>query len=68
MFDLYTSLSFVNGLDINALLACYKRYMEFIVDYPRNQKPFLQNMALKLKSDSFRLLGYKSIDKACGTI
>lgn len=53
LFDLYKAISVVNGLDIESLLACYNRYMEFVVDHPPTQKLFLQNMELKLEDDAF---------------
>lgn len=53
LFDLYKAISVVNGLDINTLLNCYNRYMEFVVEHPPTQKLFLQNMELKLKDDAF---------------
>jgi predicted nucleotidyltransferase component of viral defense system len=53
LFDLYKAISVVNWLDINALLACYNKYMEFVVKHPPTQKLFLQNMELKLKDDAF---------------
>jgi predicted nucleotidyltransferase component of viral defense system len=53
LFDLYKALTVVNKLDIEALLVCYKRYMEFSVEQPPTQKLFLQNMELKLKDDAF---------------
>lgn len=52
LFDLYKALSVLNELNMNSLLDCYNRYMEFSTDHPPTKKMFLQNMELKLKDDA----------------
>jgi predicted nucleotidyltransferase component of viral defense system len=53
LFDLYKAMSAIDELDINRLLSCYNRYMEFSVELPPTKKLFLQNIELKLNDDAF---------------
>jgi predicted nucleotidyltransferase component of viral defense system len=53
LFDLFKAISATKELNINSVLACYKRYMEFVVEQPPTKKLFLQNMELKLNDDAF---------------
>lgn len=53
LYDMYKALVQVPNIDIEALLKCYNRYMEFVVDDPPTQKVYLQNMEAKLQDDEF---------------
>ncbi len=52
LFDLYTALNRGN-LNIDNVLECYQRYMEFVVDKIPSYKEFVQNMELKMDDDEF---------------
>ncbi len=52
LFDLYQALIKVE-LDKDAIIACYKKYMEFSVGSAPSQKEFLLNMEEKMQDEYF---------------
>lgn len=52
LYDLYMALSMVE-VDVDNLLLCYRKYMEFVVEKPPTQKEFLLNMELKIQDEEF---------------
>ena len=52
LFDLYY-VSQHSELDLDKLIACYHRYMEFSVDKPPTAKQFLQNLEQKEQDKDF---------------
>lgn len=52
LYDLYRAFS-KSKLDIDAILHCYHRYMEFSVGNAPSQKEFTQNLELKLQDSYF---------------
>lgn len=52
LFDLYQALTKVNP-DGDAIIRCYKRYMEFSVGAAPSRKEFLQNMERKMQDEYF---------------
>ena len=52
LFDLYFAL--VNAhLDIDKILACYHRYISFVVDQPPSYRQFIINMEEKMQDSEF---------------
>jgi predicted nucleotidyltransferase component of viral defense system len=52
LYDLYKALSMAE-VDVDNLLLCYRKYMEFVVGKPPTQKEFLLNMELKMQDEEF---------------
>lgn len=52
LYDLYQAFTKVKP-DVDAMLHCYRRYMEFSVGNIPSQKEFIQNMELKLQDNYF---------------
>ncbi|OWR81556.1 hypothetical protein SJDPG12_08795 [Porphyromonas gingivalis SJD12] len=52
LFDLYWSLKRGN-VDLEQVLACYQKYMEFVVDKVPSKKQFLANMEDKMQDEEF---------------
>lgn len=52
LYDLYMALSMAE-VDVDNLLLCYRKYMEFDVEKPPAQKEFLLNMELKMQDEEF---------------
>ena len=52
LFDLYVALNNAS-FDINKVLICYQRYMEFVVDKAPTYKQYIQNMELKMQDPLF---------------
>jgi len=52
LYDLYKAL-LKGDVDTDAIIKCYKRYMEFSVDQAPSQKEFLLNMDDKMQDDYF---------------
>lgn len=52
LYDLYQAFT-KTKLDVETMLHCYRRYMEFSVGNVPSQREFLQNMELKLQDDYF---------------
>lgn len=52
LFDLYWSLKQGN-VDLEQVLACYQKYMEFVVDKVPSKKQFLANMEDKMQDEEF---------------
>lgn len=52
LFDLYVALSNAS-FDIDKVIQCYKRYMEFVVEKAPTYKQFIQNMELKMQDPEF---------------
>lgn len=52
LYDLYHAFTKAK-LDVDSLLKCYRRYMEFSVGKVPHQKEFIQNMELKLEDEYF---------------
>ena len=53
LFDLYKALIKVPELDKQAIIQCYKKYMEFVVDQLPSRKQFIQNMEAKMQDAEF---------------
>ncbi len=52
LFDLYKALTSAE-VDIDLVIRCYKRYMEFVVSQPPTYKQFVQNMENKMDDPDF---------------
>lgn len=52
LFDLYTALT-TRELDVDKVLECYRKYIEFVVDRAPSHKEFVQNMELKMRDEEF---------------
>ncbi|MCQ2119660.1 MAG: nucleotidyl transferase AbiEii/AbiGii toxin family protein [Bacteroidales bacterium] len=52
LFDLYTALV-TRDLDVDKVLECYRKYIEFVVDRAPSYKEFVQNMELKMQDEEF---------------
>lgn len=52
LYDLYKALS-MTEVNVDNLLLCYRKYMEFVVGKPPRQKEFLLNLELKMQDDEF---------------
>ena len=52
LFDLYQALTKIS-MDKEAIIACYKKYMEFSVGAAPSQKEFLLNMEEKMQDEYF---------------
>lgn len=52
LFDLQVALQ-SGRLDVQQVLECYQRYMEFVVDKVPTYKQFVQNMEEKMQDDEF---------------
>lgn len=52
LFDLYTALT-TRELDVDKVLECYRKYIEFVVDRAPSHKEFVQNMELKMHDEEF---------------
>lgn len=53
LYDLYKAFAKAQ-LDIEAMLQCYRRYMDVSVGHVPSQKEFIQNMELKLQDEYFK--------------
>lgn len=52
LFDLYTALT-VRNLDVQQVMECYHRYIEFVADRIPSYKEFVQNLELKMQDEEF---------------
>ena len=52
LFDIYTALT-ARELNIDKVLECYRKYIEFVVDRAPSYKEFVQNMELKMQDEEF---------------
>ena len=52
LFDLYMALT-TRELDIQKVLECYRKYIEFVADKAPSYKEFMQNMELKMHDEEF---------------
>lgn len=52
LFDLHKALT-ASEVDVDRLLECYRKYMEFVVDKPPTQKEFRRNMEAKMRDAEF---------------
>ena len=52
LFDLYTALQ-RKDVDVDKVLQCYKKYMEFVVDKAPSYKQFVNNMQEKMADPEF---------------
>ncbi|MGN1233635.1 MAG: nucleotidyl transferase AbiEii/AbiGii toxin family protein [Candidatus Cryptobacteroides sp.] len=52
LFDLYMALTTCE-LDIQKVLECYRKYIEFVADKAPSYKEFVQNMELKMQDEEF---------------
>ena len=52
LFDLYTALT-ARDLDVQQVLECYRRYIEFVADRAPSYKEFVQNMEQKMQDEEF---------------
>ncbi len=52
LFDLQVALN-NSDLDMDKVMECYNRYMEFVVDKAPTYKQFMQNMELKMSDTEF---------------
>jgi predicted nucleotidyltransferase component of viral defense system len=53
LFDTYMALTQKPELDIEALLHCYREYMNFSVEKPPTQREYILNMEAKMKDSDF---------------
>lgn len=52
LFDLYTALT-TREQDVDKVLECYRKYIEFVVERAPSYKEFVQNMELKMQDEEF---------------
>ena len=52
LFDLNKALTTQN-VNIENIISCYRKYINFVVDNPPTQKEYLQNIELKIQDDEF---------------
>ena len=52
LYDLYKSLLMAE-VNVDNILHCYRKYMEFVVGKPPTQKEFPLNMELKMQDEEF---------------
>ena len=52
LFDLYTALT-ARELDVEQVLECYRKYIEFVADRAPSYKEFVQNIELKMQDEEF---------------
>ena len=52
LFDLYLALS-SHELDVEKILECYRKYIEFVTERAPSFKEFVQNMELKMQDEEF---------------
>ena len=52
LYDLYKALT-TSDINIDRVLACYQKYMEFVVDHIPTYKEFIINMEDKMQDDEF---------------
>ena len=52
LYDLYKALT-LSDVNIAHVLACYQKYMEFVVDHVPTYKEFIINMEDKMQDDEF---------------
>ena len=52
LFDLYIALQ-RKDVDVDKVLQCYKKYMEFVVDKAPSYKQFVNNMQEKMSDPEF---------------
>lgn len=52
LYDLYKALT-TSDINIDNVLACYQKYMEFVVDHIPTYKEFIINMEDKMQDDEF---------------
>jgi len=52
LFDLHLALT-TAAVNTDAVIACYRRYMEFVVAQPPSYKQYIANMELKMHDDEF---------------
>jgi len=53
LYDMYKALIQVPELDKQAILHCYQKYMEFVVNQLPTKKQFIQNMESKMQDADF---------------
>jgi len=53
LYDMYKALIRVPELDKQAILHCYQKYMEFVVNQLPTKKQFIQNMEAKMQDAEF---------------
>ena len=53
LYDMYKALIQVPVLDKQAILHCYQKYMEFVVNQLPTKKQFIQNMEAKMQDAEF---------------
>ena len=51
LFDMYKAIS--QNINIERIIQCYKRYMDFVVDAPPTYKQFILNMESKIQDPEF---------------
>ena len=52
LYDLYKALT-LSDINIDQVLTCYQKYMEFVVDHVPTYKEFIVNMEDKMQDDEF---------------
>lgn len=52
LFDLYTALT-AQELDVDRVLECYRKYIEFVAERAPSYKEFVQNMEMKMQDEEF---------------
>ena len=54
LFDLYVALRSPDvTINLDNVVTCYQRYMEFVVEKAPTYKQFIQNMELKMQDEEF---------------
>lgn len=53
LYDLYIALTQKQGLDVDAIIQCYREYMQFTLEKPPNQREFILNMESKMLDPDF---------------
>lgn len=53
LYDMYISLTQKQDLDIDAIIRCYREYMQFVVEKSPTQREFILNMEAKMNDSEF---------------
>lgn len=53
LYDMYIALTQKQDLDIDAIIRCYREYMQFVVEKSPTQREFILNMEAKMNDSEF---------------
>ena len=53
LYDMYIALTQKHDLDVDAIIRCYREYMQFVVEKSPTQREFILNMEAKMNDSEF---------------